>query len=66
LRPTRRDARGRILLGDLIVAIDGNIVRESRDLFRILDSHNIGDKIKLRVLRPDGEIEVNVTLQAQP
>ena len=66
LRPTRRDRRGRIVLGDLIVAIDGNKVSESRDLFRILDSYNIGDKVKLRVRRPDGEIDLDVILQARP
>ena len=66
LRPTRRDARGRILLGDLIVSIDENPVGENKDLFRILDSHDIGDNVKLRVRRSDGEIEFNVTLQAKP
>ncbi len=66
LRPTRRDARGGILLGDLIVSIDENPVGENKDLFRILDSHDIGDTVKLRVRRSDGEIEFNVTLQAKP
>ena len=66
LRPTRRDARGGILLGDLIVSIDENPVGENKDLFRILDSHNIGDTVKLRVRRSDGEVEFNVTLQAKP
>jgi S1-C subfamily serine protease len=66
MRPTRQDARGRILLGDLIVSVDGNPIEGSKDLFRILDSHNIGDKVKLRVRRPAGEAELEVTLQAQP
>jgi S1-C subfamily serine protease len=66
LRPTRRDDRGGILLGDLIVSIDENPVSENKDLFRILDSHNIGDTVKLRVRRSDEEIEFNVTLQAKP
>jgi S1-C subfamily serine protease len=65
LRPTRRDARGRILLGDLIVSIDGKPIADSKDLFRILDSYNIGDTAKVRVRRSDQEIEFNVTLQAK-
>ena len=65
LRPTRRDARGRILLGDLIVSIDGKPIADSKDLFRILDSYNIGDTVKVRVRRSDQEIEFNVTLQAK-
>ncbi|MHC4356789.1 MAG: PDZ domain-containing protein, partial [Planctomycetota bacterium] len=60
LRPTRRDARGRIVLGDLIVAIDGQKIGESKDLYRILDSRNIGDTVRVRVRRPDGEIDVDV------
>jgi S1-C subfamily serine protease len=65
LRPTRRDTRGRIIPGDLIVAVDGKVVRDSRDLFLILDSHEVGDTIRLRVRRPDGEVELNITLQAR-
>ncbi len=66
VRPTRRDRRGRLMLGDLIVAVDNKTVRESRDLFRILDTHNIGDTVRLRVRRPDGEVDLDVRLQAQP
>jgi S1-C subfamily serine protease len=66
LRPTRRDERGRIVLGDLIVAIDSKTVSESKDLFRILDSYKIGDTVRLRVRRPDGEVDVDVKLQARP
>jgi S1-C subfamily serine protease len=66
LRPTRRDARGRIVLGDLIVGIDNQKVSESKDLLRILDSRKIGDMVRLRVRRPDGEVDVDVRLQAKP
>lgn len=65
LRSIRRDARGRIV-ADLIVAIDGEAVRGSSDLFRILDSHDVGDTVKVRVRRPDGETELNVALQDVP
>ncbi|MHC4133052.1 MAG: S1C family serine protease [Planctomycetota bacterium] len=66
VRPTRRDSRGRIVLGDLIVAVDNTKVSESKDLFRILDTHNIGDTVRLRIRRPGDEIELDVRLQAQP
>jgi S1-C subfamily serine protease len=66
VRPTRRDRRGRIVLGDLIVAVDNKKVSDSKDLFRILDTHNIGDTVRLRIRRPDGEINLDVRLQAQP
>ena len=66
VRPTRRDRKGRIVLGDLIVAVDNKKVSDSKDLFRILDNHNIGDTVRLRIRRPDGEINLDVRLQAQP
>lgn len=63
LRPMGRDARGNLVLGDLIVGIDGRPVRESRDLFRLLDPHDVGDVVRLRVLRRRQEVELDVTLQ---
>jgi len=66
LNPTRRDARGNLVLGDLIVGIDGQGVQQSRDLFRILDAHDVGDAVRLRLRRGRREIEVDVTLQALP
>jgi S1-C subfamily serine protease len=66
LRPTRRDRRGALVLGDLIVAVDGQPVRESRDLFRHLDAHDVGDVVRLRVRRGRQETELDVTLQLMP
>jgi len=66
LRPMRRDARGRLVLGDIIVAIDDKPVNELKDLFRILDSYDVGDVVKLRVRRPDGRADLEVTLQELP
>ncbi len=64
VRPMRRERRGRTILGDLVVGIDGKAVRESRDLFRILDAHAVGDSVTLRVRRGDEVVELSVTLQA--
>jgi len=66
LRPTGRDARGRIILGDLIVAAEGKPVRNANDLFKVFDSHEVGDALDLIILRDDRKIEVPVTLQAVP
>jgi len=65
LRPTRRDRSGRIILGDLIVAADGRLIHDTNDLFRVLDSHEIGDTLKLTVLREDRKVDVEVSLQAR-
>jgi S1-C subfamily serine protease len=66
LRPTRRDARGNLILGDLIVAVDGQPVRESRDLYRLLDTHEVGEVVRLRVVRNRREVELDVALQLVP
>jgi S1-C subfamily serine protease len=55
---------GRIRLGDVIVSIDGEAVRNYDDLATILDRHNVGDRIKLGVRRNKKERTVKITLQA--
>jgi S1-C subfamily serine protease len=62
----RRDARGRLIPGDIIVAIDDKPVDELNDLFRILDSYDVGDVVDLRVRRPDGHADLEVKLQELP
>lgn len=63
LRSLRYDSRGRVV-GDLIVGVDSEPVRNSRDLFRLLDMHEIGDRVALRVRRPEGQVDLEVTLQS--
>jgi len=64
--PTRRDDEGNILLGDLIIAIDGDPVSGLTDLYRVLDRHHVGDTVAVTVKRGDATEEVQVTLQAIP
>jgi len=66
VNPTRRDTRGNIVLGDLIVGVDGKPVRESRDLFRLLDAHDVGDTVTLTIRRQGRQLDLEVTLQAVP
>jgi S1-C subfamily serine protease len=62
--PTRRDARsGAIVLGDVIVEMDGERIDDHVDLYRALDRKQIGDTVRLGVLRGQGRIEVRMTLQ---
>jgi S1-C subfamily serine protease len=55
---------GRIRLGDIITAIDGDPIRNFDDLATILDRHNIGDRINLSLRRNNKERTVKITLQA--
>jgi S1-C subfamily serine protease len=66
LLPTRRDEKGGLVLGDRIIAIDGEPVRSTNDLFRIIDSHKIGDTVRVTVMREDRKIEAQVKLQSLP
>jgi S1-C subfamily serine protease len=66
LQPTRQDAFGNVVVGDLIVAIDGQATRNLDDLFRALDSHEIGDTLTLTIVRNGRRMDVPVQLQARP
>ncbi|MCY2968740.1 MAG: trypsin-like peptidase domain-containing protein, partial [Planctomycetota bacterium] len=62
LLPTRRDPLGRIIPGDVIVAIEGKPVESSWDLYRVYDQHAAGDVLTLRIARDDKQIDVKVKL----
>ncbi len=65
VRPTRRDPRsGRVLLGDVIVAIDGKPVKRQSDLFDLLDERQVGQQITLTVARGGETLDLPATLQA--
>lgn len=66
LQPARQDQFGRIVLGDVIVGADGKPVRSANDLFRIYDSHEVGDTLTLTIVRNERKVEVEVHLQALP
>jgi len=63
---TKRGPGGKWILGDVIVGVDDQPIRSSGDLFRVLDQHKVGDKVKLTVERNRQRRDVEVTLQALP
>ncbi len=62
LKPTRVYGDGRILFGDIIVAVDGKRVATLSELREILEDHQRGDVITLRLLRDGKEIVVQTAL----
>jgi S1-C subfamily serine protease len=63
IQPTRRNPRsGDIVLGDIIVAIDGRKVENQNDLFKALDDKGVGDTVKVTVKRGDESKELSVIL----
>jgi S1-C subfamily serine protease len=64
IRPAYRDRRGRVIVGDVIVAIDGNKIRTAGELGLILERYREGDTVSLTIDREGREKEVRLTLGA--
>jgi S1-C subfamily serine protease len=64
LRPTVRNDRGNLVLGDVIVAIEGRPVHGSSDLLLLLEQREAGDRVKVTIERGGKEKNVQVVLQA--
>jgi putative serine protease PepD len=66
LRGLAQTEDGEIVMGDIIVAIDGEKVSEKDDLFRILDKHQVGDTVKVEIFRDNKRMTVPVRLLEAP
>ncbi|MCP4847479.1 MAG: PDZ domain-containing protein [Verrucomicrobiaceae bacterium] len=64
IEATKQTANGRTILGDIIKEIDGRVVENSTDLFRILDNQSVGDTISVTVERNGKKRKLKVTLGA--
>jgi S1-C subfamily serine protease len=64
LRGPSRNATGMLVLGDIIVAVDGQPTREAADLYRVLDRHEVGDDVTITVARGGATQDLRLTLQA--
>ncbi len=56
---------GDYVLGDIILAVDGERVRNRDDLTRILDRHEVGDVIQVEVWRDGGRVRIPVRLMSE-
>ncbi|XP_059449868.1 protease Do-like 1, chloroplastic [Corylus avellana] len=63
LLPTKRDAYGRLILGDIITSVNGKKVTNGSDLYRILDQCKVGDTVTVEVLRGDHKEKIAVMLE---
>lgn len=55
-----------VVRGDMIVAINGAHVQDARDLREQLAVHQVGDVVRLTLLRDQGEEDVAIRLAAFP
>ncbi|KAJ9135314.1 hypothetical protein P3X46_032517 [Hevea brasiliensis] len=66
LLPTKRDAYGRLILGDIITSVNGKKVTNGSDLYRVLDQCKVGDQVIVEVLRGDHKEKIPVILEPKP
>jgi S1-C subfamily serine protease len=64
LRGATTGPQGEIVPGDIIVALDGKPIESVARLLATLDDHQVGDNIKLTVLREGKKTDVTLPLQA--
>ncbi|PNW86485.1 hypothetical protein CHLRE_02g088400v5 [Chlamydomonas reinhardtii] len=64
LKGSSRDEYGRLVLGDIITAVNGVKIKTSSDLYRVLDKSAVGDTLRIQVLRENTTFEVNVVLDS--
>ncbi|EXC05423.1 Protease Do-like 8 [Morus notabilis] len=63
LLPTTRGFAGKIILGDIIVAVDNLPVKNKAELYKALDDYNVGDQVTLKIQRGSENLELPVTLE---
>ncbi|HEY0963858.1 MAG TPA: trypsin-like peptidase domain-containing protein [Pseudomonadales bacterium] len=61
----QQSAAGRLLIGDVIVEINGNPIANSDDMLNALEQHEPGDTVKVVTMRNDQRMEFDVVL-AEP
>ena len=65
IKATMRDPdSGALILGDIIVDIDGKAVNTQKDLFKHLDDKSVGDEVTMKVKRGEDERDLKVKLKA--
>ena len=62
VKATTRDESGRLILGDVIVELAGNLIKDSTDLYRTLDKLNVGETVQMQVMRGENKVNLDLTL----
>ncbi len=66
LRGLTQTEDGDVELGDIIVSIEGEKVGNSDDLYRVLDKHQVGETVRVEVVRNGRRVTVPVRLMEAP
>jgi len=63
LLPTRFDRYGNIVLGDVIVSVDGRKVDSTNAFYDLLEGYQVGDRVRVGVLRNNQEKTLTIKLE---
>lgn len=66
LRGLTQTEDGDLVIGDIIVGVDGDKVANSDDLYRLLDKHKVGDTVRVEIVRNGRRVAVPVLLMEGP
>jgi S1-C subfamily serine protease len=64
IRPTQRTPNGNLILGDIIVGLNGNKIKSYEDLVLEIEQYKPGETIQLNLLRDGKSVSVSVTLNS--
>jgi len=64
LRGVTQTENGDVELGDIIVSLDGEKVRNSDDLYRLLEKHQVGQTVRVEIVRNGRRLTIPVRLAA--
>jgi S1-C subfamily serine protease len=66
LRGLTQTEDGDLVIGDIIIGIEGDKVANSDDLYRLLDKHKVGDTVRVEIMRNGRRVAVPVLLTEGP
>jgi S1-C subfamily serine protease len=61
-----RARNGRVVPGDVVVAVNGKKVENTDDLLGLLEGHEVGEAVVLTIVREKAQLEVRLKLAAPP
>ncbi|MCA1628836.1 MAG: trypsin-like peptidase domain-containing protein [Acidobacteria bacterium] len=62
LKGLQQDETGEVVLGDIIVGVDGEKIANGDDLYRVLDKHHTNDVVQVEIFRDGRRVRVPVRL----
>ncbi len=66
LEPEGPSARAGVLIGDILISLDGRSVPDTDDIQSVLESHRVGQAVEAEVLRGGAAAKVSIVIGERP